>query len=35
VVAYEKTGKDGKRFVMMDLGNVLLLDEAEFAKIQP
>lgn len=30
ILAYETSGKDGKRFVLMTAGNVELLDDAEF-----
>jgi hypothetical protein len=35
VIAYEAEGKDGKRFVADDLGNVELADEARFNELVP
>jgi hypothetical protein len=35
VVAYEKTGVDGKRQVGFLLGNIQEVDEAEFKKLVP
>ena len=35
VVAYEKVGVDGKRFVAYDIGGVEEVDEAKFAELVP
>jgi hypothetical protein len=35
VVAYERTGKDGKRLVATNTGQVIEADDAQFAKLVP
>jgi hypothetical protein len=35
VMGYEQEGKDGKRIVAMSMGQVRLVDEAEFQKLVP